>query len=134
MEKTPFGAKLLLNRAQKRDDIVMAFAFDGLHTINVVTCLAQLVQVLSGDDAFARPSFADEKFNSEPDVQFMLFRPDTAHFRRAIAFYHGDSPSLRLFFNPLVWQILPHYASSFLCHTMLPVFHSVFSKSRIFLG
>src|SRR5579859_227076 len=92
MEETPLRSKLLLDRAQEGDDIVMTLALDGLHAIHVVASLAKLLHILGGDDAFKRPSLADEEFDFEPDAKLMLLRPGALHLRGIIAFYHWSGP------------------------------------------
>ncbi len=66
--------------AQKRDDIVVGFAFDFLHALEVAGCSSDSFDRPLGDAAATIPRFADRELNSQPDLQLVIVTPHRPHF------------------------------------------------------
>src|SRR5450755_3734974 len=101
MHEASLGTKLLLNGAQKRDNVVMCLLLDLLHAFGIIARLAYLLERLLWNHAFAHPAFADEQFYLQPRISFMLRRPDGDHLRQGISFNHCVVQSL---YN----RVMPH--------------------------
>src|SRR5258708_36146934 len=86
MNKAPFWPQLFLDGAQECNHIVVRFLFDLLHALWVITSSANFLDIILGDNALARPSFADEQFNRQPSIGFMRRRPDVVNLWQRIYF------------------------------------------------
>src|SRR5260370_17394820 len=89
MNKAPFWPQLFLDGAQECNHIVVRFLFDLLHALWVITSSANFLDSILGDNALARPSFADEQFNPQPYIGFMRRKPDAGHLLQQISFIHS---------------------------------------------
>src|SRR5215469_6385275 len=89
MNEAPFRPQLFLDGAQERNHIVVRLLFDLLHALWVIAGSANFLESILGDDALARPSFADEQLNPQPYIGFMRRRPDSGHLWQRISFDHA---------------------------------------------
>ena len=97
MDEPGHRADLLFDGGQKRDDVVTGrfLDFDGaIHEGAIhgeVGFLAERFHIGVGNFADAVPRLAHGHLNAQPCLIAVFRRPNLAHLRAGVAFYHGFS-------------------------------------------